>query len=245
MSAPLLAALAATVFLTALLSGIFGMAGGLILLWVLLFLMPVATAIAVHGMVQVVSNGSRAWFTRGWIDWRILGFLCIGMAAAALALFLVAYRPSLIVVSIAVGLMPLLVWLPLGRLQLDATRPIHALLCGFLSGGLAIGVGVSGPIIDIALVRSQIDRRRVIATKAAAQVVNHATKVVFYWSAAAALSAADWWAVAVALPLAVLGTRAGNFVLHRMTDIGFRRWTRWIVTGIGAVYLARGIAQLV
>ena len=207
--------------------------------------MPVATAIAVHGMVQVVSNGSRAWFTRAWIDWRILGFLCLGMATAAATLYLVSYRPSLIVVSIAVGLMPLLVWLPLGRLQLDATRPAHALLCGFISAGLAIGVGVSGPIIDVALVRSQIDRRHVIATKAASQVVNHGTKVAFYWSAAASLSSSGWWAVAVALPLSVLGTRAGNFVLHRLTDVGFRRWTRWIVTGIGLVYLGRGIAQLV
>ena len=244
MSGLLLALLAATVFFTSLLSGIFGMAGGLILLWALLFLMPVATAIAVHGMVQVVSNGSRAWFTRAYIDWRILGVLCLGTISAVVVLLLVSYRPNIIVISIVIGLMPLLVWLPLGRLQLDATRPSHAFFCGFISGGLAIGVGVSGPIIDISLVRSQIDRRHVIATKAAAQFLNHGTKVAFYWSAAAAMPASDWWAVAVAVPLAVVGTQAGNFVLHRMTDIGFRLWTRWIVTGIGAIYLARGIAQL-
>lgn len=244
MSTPLLAFLALVVFATSFLSGIFGMAGGLILLWVLLFVMPVATGIAVHGMVQVVSNGSRAWFTRHYIDWKILGHLCLGTVVAAVLLFLVSYRPSLIVVSIVVGLMPLMVWLPLGRLRLDATQPVHAFFCGFASGGLAIGVGVSGPIIDVALVHSEIDRRSIIATKAAAQTINHGTKTAFYWNAAAALTGSDWIAVAVALPLAIIGTRAGNLVLHRMTDIGFRRWTRWIVTGIGAVYLARGIEQL-
>lgn len=244
MSAPVLAALAVTVFLTSLLSGIFGMAGGLILLWVLLFVMPVTTAIAVHGMVQVVSNGSRAWFTRAYIDWRILGLLCLGTGAAVLLLLLFSYRPNLIAVTLVIGFMPVLVWLPLGRLQLDATRPAHAILAGFISGGLAIGVGVSGPIIDVSLVRSQIDRRRVIATKAAAQLLNHGTKVAFYWGAAAAMPGSDWLAVAVAVPLAIFGTQSGNAILHRMTDIGFRRWTRWIVTGIGLVYLGRGLALL-
>src|SRR5690606_15582298 len=58
--------MAVTVFLTSLLSGIFGMAGGLILLWVLLFLFPVGPAIAIHGVIQAVANGSRAWFSRAY-----------------------------------------------------------------------------------------------------------------------------------------------------------------------------------
>ncbi|RYE68653.1 MAG: sulfite exporter TauE/SafE family protein, partial [Rhizobiaceae bacterium] len=83
--------MAVTVFLTSLLSGIFGMAGGLILLWVLLFLYPVGTAIAIQGVIQMVSNGSRAWFSRAYIDWKILSILCSGVAVSALILFLTSY----------------------------------------------------------------------------------------------------------------------------------------------------------
>ncbi|WP_202807167.1 TSUP family transporter [Pseudorhizobium pelagicum] len=234
-----------TVFLTSLLSGVFGMAGGLILLWVLLLLMPVATAIAVHGLVQMVANGSRAWFSRSYVDRRILAILCAGLLAAVALLLLVDYRPTLVVVSISVGLMPILVWLPVKRLELDASRPWHAFICGIISGGLAIGVGVSGPIIDIFFIRTELDRRTVIATKAAVQFLTHGAKVIFYWDAALTLSSRDWIAVAAAAPIAVLGTGSGNIILHRMTDANFRVWTRWIVTAIGAVYFTRGVLQLV
>lgn len=237
--------MAVVVFLTSLLSGIFGMAGGLILLWVLLLLMPIGTAIAVHGVIQMVSNGSRAWFSRHYIDRRIFAILCIGLAVSAAVLLVADYKPDIIVVSIAIGLMPILVWLPVQRLQLDASRPSHALVCGLIAGALTVGVGVSGPTIDIFFIRTMMDRRKVIATKAAVQMVSHMTKVAFYWNAASLLPASDWIAILIAAPIAILGTSAGHAVLQRMTDAGFRAWTRWIVTGVGAVYLLQGLQQLI
>ena len=221
------------------------MAGGLILLWVLLFLFPVGTAIAIHGVIQMVSNGSRAWFSRAFIDFKILGILGVGLVISTILLLMVDYEPNLVVVSIAIGLMPILVWLPVSRLQLDASKPAHALVCGLIAGALTVGVGVSGPTIDIFFIRTMMDRRKVIATKAAVQVASHATKVVFYWNAAAALPTADWIAILIAAPIAILGTKAGNGILQRITDAKFRAWTRWIVTGVGAVYFTQGILKLI
>src|SRR3954454_20225446 len=45
---------------TAFLSGLFGMAGGLILIGVLLTLMPLPTAMVLHAITQMASNGWRA-----------------------------------------------------------------------------------------------------------------------------------------------------------------------------------------
>ena len=233
--------MAVTVFLTSLLSGIFGMAGGLILLWVLLFLYPVGTAIAIQGVIQMVSNGSRAWFSRAYIDWKILSVLCSGVAVSAVILFLTSYTPSLIVVLIGVGLMPVLVWIPVNRLQLDASRPSHAFLAGLLSGGMTISVGVAGPTVDIFFIRTEMDRRKVIATKASIQTISHLAKIAFYWDAASNLPTVDMVAVLIAAPIAILGARAGNGILQKMTDANFRSWTRWVVTGVGAVYLTQGL----
>jgi uncharacterized membrane protein YfcA len=241
----ILIGMAVTVFLTSLLSGIFGMAGGLILLWVLLFLFPVSTAIAIHGVIQMVSNGSRAWFSRAYIDYRILGILGLGLVISSIILLVVDYQPDLIVVSIAIGLMPILVWMPVSKLRLDASKPLHALACGLIAGALTVGVGVSGPTIDIFFIRTTMDRRKVIATKAAVQVASHATKVVFYWNAASELPTTEWIAVLVAAPIAILGARAGNDILQKMTDQNFRAWTRWIVTGVGAVYFTQGLLKLI
>src|SRR5260221_5416862 len=61
----LIAALGLLMVATAFLSGLFGMAGGLILIGVLLTLMPLPTAMVLHAITQMASNGWRAVLWRG------------------------------------------------------------------------------------------------------------------------------------------------------------------------------------
>lgn len=239
------AALLVAVFFTSTLSGIFGMAGGLVLLGILLVLLPTGTAIAVQGAIQIIANGSRAWLSRAYIDWTILGIICLGILVAGIALYLIRYTPDLATVCIAIGLLPILVWIPKDWLELDASKPHHAFICGLLGGGLNLAVGVSGPTVDIFFIRTMMDRRQIIATKAATQVISHAAKVVFYWNAAAVLAPLEWAAIAMAAPFAIAGTSAGHWILQRLTDANFRAWTRWIVTAIGIFYLVRGLTLLI
>jgi len=239
------AVLLLSVFLTSMLSGIFGMAGGLVLLGILLLILPVGTAIAVQGAIQLIANGSRAYFSRAYIDWRVLLIMTGGLVTAALALFILRYTPDLATVCITIGLLPILLWIPQGWLALDASKPHHAFVCGLLGGGINLAVGVAGPTIDMFFIRTPMDRRTIIATKAAAQVVNHAAKIAFYWGATATLAPFEWAAIALAAPFAVLGTSAGHWVLQRLTDANFKRWTRLIVSAIGIYYLARGISLLI
>jgi uncharacterized protein len=239
------AALLAAVFFTSLLSGIFGMAGGLVLLGILFLVLPVGTAIAVQGTIQLIANGSRAFFSRAFIDWRVLAIMTAGLLVAAALLFTLRYTPDLATVCITIGLLPILLWIPQRWLALDASKPHHAFVCGFLGGGINLAVGVAGPTIDMFFIRTAMDRRTIIATKAAALVVNHAAKIAFYWQATAMLGPNDWWIVALGAPFAVAGTSAGHWVLQRLTDANFKRWTRLLVTAIGIYYLARGIALLI
>ena len=199
---------------------------------------------AVHGVIQLTANGSRAWLSRHYIVWRIVAFMALGVLSAAGLLLLFNYSPNAASVSILIGLMPILVWTPKRWFHLDANRASHAFCCGIASGGLTIAAGVSGPLIDIFFVRSRMDRRQVVATKAMIQVVAHSIKIIFYLGAAMALSAGEWGIVLLAAPFAMLGTQAGNRILHRLTDANFRTWTRGIVTGSGVFYFAQGIFLL-
>ena len=244
MSPIILAVLAFATFCTSVLSGIFGMAGGMILLAALMTLLPVTTAIAVQGAIQIVANGSRAIFSRAYIEWRILAIMCSGLMVAAVVLFILRYTPDFATVCIAVGLMPILVWIPKSWLALDASKPVHAFFCGLMSGGLNLAVGVAGPTVDIFFIRTEMDRRTVIATKAAMQVFSHGAKVIFYGATASAMAPGDWLLVLITAPLAILGTNVGYHVLQRLSDQNFRKWTRWIVTAIGLFYLVRGILAL-
>lgn len=233
--------LVVAVFLTATFSGVYGMVGGMMLLWVLLLLMPVSAAIAVQGILQLVANISRAWFARHYMNWRIIGFSVVGLGLAVLVLSAIRYTPNLAAVSICIGLLPVFAWMPVRWIHLDASRPGHAFLCGFSSGLLNIGTGVAGPIVDIFFVRTEMDRRAVIATKAMLVGCSHVAKIAFYSGALVGMDSTTQAAVLIAAPFSVLGSMAGHRILVRLTDQGFRRATRWLVTIVGVFFLTQGI----
>ena len=39
------------------------------------------------------------------------------------------------------------------------------------------------------------------------------------------------------------GTAVGGMILNRVSDVDFKRWTRWIITAVGVSYLVQA-AQL-
>ena len=72
MSPLLISVLCLAMIGTSLLSGIFGMAGGMILIGVLLVLLPVPEAMMLHGVTQLASNGWRGllWWQARALDAR-------------------------------------------------------------------------------------------------------------------------------------------------------------------------------
>ena len=60
---------------TSILSGILGMAGGMILMAILVSTVSVAAAMMIHGAVQATANGSRAWFLRSHIHYFLDTFV--------------------------------------------------------------------------------------------------------------------------------------------------------------------------
>ena len=49
------------------------------------------------------------------------------------------------------------------------------------------------------------------------------------------------WVYAGAIVLAFSGTSLAAFVLHRMTDADFRRWSRLLIRSVSLIYLGRGL----
>lgn len=225
-------------FVTAAVSGVLGMAGGLLLMGALLLVLPVAVAFVVHGLLQLVSNGWRAFLQRRHIRWASLGWYGLGAVGAVALLAVVTYVPDKQVTYLLLGLVPALVWLPERWLALDITQPAQAVLAGLLTTGVNLLAGVSGPLLDVFFQRTSLTRHAVVATKAATQVLAHTAKVVVYGGLVAGGSV-PYAVVLAAVPLSMLGTALGGRVLDRMTDASFARITRWVVTGIGAAYLVQ------
>lgn len=231
------------VLVTSTISGVFGMAGGLMLMGALALALPVSAAMVTHGAVQIVSNGWRAILHRRHLNWRIVALYAVGAAFAAGALALLAYAPSKAWVYLLLGLVPALAWLPKDVLRLDAARPAHAFACGLAVTGLNLAAGVAGPLLDIFFIRTALTRHQIVATKAATQVLSHLAKVAFYGApflfASEPTGLPPLWFFLAAAPLAMLGGEIGARVLDAMSDRSFLKWTRWIVTALGALYLAQ------
>ncbi len=245
-TALLAALLAASALVTSFISGILGMAGGMILMGILLALLPVPAAMMLHGITQLASNGWRAFLWRQQVDWRIFRGYCLG-ALTALAFFaavrLVVGKP---IAFIVMGLTPFVtLWLPEG-LHLNVERRGHPFACGLACSALALTAGVSGPILDIFFVRSKMRRHAVIATKATTQSFSHITKIVYFGAIVSLEGGAhvDPWMGAMMIALAFAGTSMSRSVLERMNDVSFRRWTRWTVMVLGLLYLADGLVLL-
>ncbi|MEM1086138.1 MAG: sulfite exporter TauE/SafE family protein [Pseudomonadota bacterium] len=237
----------ATTLITSFISGIFGMAGGIILMAVLAGLVSVAMAMIIHGGIQLFANGYRAYLLREAINWRVFGLYCVGAAigVALLAGFvaLVNWRPDKQTLYLLLGLTPMLIWLPKERFNLDIQRRGDALAAGALVQGLNTLAGVAGPLLDLFFVRTDMTRQQIVATKSVTQALSHAIKIGF-WTVPV-VTAAGWaamppiWLFAAAIPLSMLGTRLGKSVLDRMNDVNFRDWMKGLVTAIGCVLLLR------
>ena len=236
----------AMAFVTATLSGVLGLAGGLVLMGALAVVLPVSAAFVTHGLLQLVANGWRAILHRKHVRWDIVGWYALASLIAGVVVTFLAFAPSKPLLFLFLGMVPWLTWLPQRWINLDAGRPLQAFLSGLSVTGLNLAAGVAGPLLDIFFVRTELTRHAIVATKAATQVFSHLAKIVVYGAplfAAGGKGMPPWWVFALAIPLSMAGTAVGGAILNRVSDVDFKRWTRWIVTGVGVTYLFQA-AQL-
>jgi uncharacterized membrane protein YfcA len=237
-----LAVVAASVLVTSFISGIFGMAGGLILLGVLLLFLDVAPAMVLFGTIQMAANGWRAALWSRHVHWGIVWRYLIGSTTMFLALRPLAELPNKATLYIMLGLLPFAAYALPQRFNPDITRPGAPYICGAFIIVLQLMAGAAGHILDVFFQKSALDRRSIVATKAVTQVAGHIYRIVYFGSFVPSFDVGlQWWAYVVAIGLALCGTALAAGVLTRMTDDGFRAWSRRVTISVAVTYLVRGL----
>lgn len=242
MGALIAAVIIIATFATAFLSSIFGMLGGLILMGILASLLPVASAMILHGLIQLTSNGYRAWLNRKDIHWPIVATLFIGNTIALTGLAFVSFSPDRITVLCALGALPYIAWALPEKLALDVTKKPIGIFAGIIVVATNLLAGVGGPLLDVFFQRVELTRHQIVATKAVAQALGHISKIIFYGGLTVTAAAENWpvlWLMLMAVAASVSGTRLGKRVLDKMTDAIFFSWTQRIMLTVGAVLLMR------
>jgi len=238
-------AIVASVFATSVLSGILGMAGGMILMAILISTATVANAMILHGAVQATANGSRAWFLRRQIQWRLLPPYMLGAASSVAVFTALALVPDAGVVLILVGLFPWLARVSKRLRGLDITQPMTTVSCGFVVTSAQLLAGASGPLLDVFYVSSPLNRQQIVANKALTQTLGHLLKIAYYGFIIAVTTTLPAGLFVAAIIVAVAGTRVGTLVLLRWNDADFQRVSQIIILTIATLCIAQGAYRLI
>ncbi len=228
---------------TATLSGVFGMGGGMILMGILAATVPLATAMILHGIVQLGANGFRAILLARYIRWRIFAAVAVGAVVVLAAFVWLQWRLEVDAVFLVLGAIPLVALTLPPALRLTVESPTQAVLCGSLLTGLQLVAGASGPILDAFFLRGRLNRFEIVATKASIGALGHILKLLYWGIFLRSAEAADipWWLGVLCVLAALTGTRLGKSLLARLREHSFRRYSRLLIIAIASVYLARGL----
>ena len=230
---------------TSLLSGLVGMAGGVVLMAVLVNILPVSSAMVLHGITQFTANGSRTLILRKHLMWRLLPGYILGASAAVAGFSALLFVPEASVVLILLGLFPWLARLQPKSSALNITRPASNIICGFSVTSAQLLAGAAGPLLDLFYLNSGLDRQTVVANKALTQTIGHLLRIFYYGAIISVATPLPNWLFLAAAIAAVIGTRLGTWLLARWDDQRFQRVSGQIILATGTICILQGSYQLI
>lgn len=221
-------------FATSILSAIVGMAGGITLLAIMLLFFEPLVAIPLHGVVQLVSNSSRAVIQRAHLRWDLIwryGLLLVPLGFVGVEITQ-SLPPSL--TRAVIGIFVLLAtWAP-GALLLgthpEAIDPNRRfILLGGAVGLLNTTLGATGPLIAPFFLNLGLTRFALIGTKAGCQALGHIAKILVFGVVGFVYT--DYVALLVALSgSVVVGTMVGSRILAYVNELWFVRLYKGVLT---------------
>lgn len=229
-------ALSVATFLTAALSGLIGMAGGVTLLAVMTFFLKVQVIVPVHGVVQLVSNGSRSFFLKQAIVWRIFTPFAL---AAPLGSF-ISYQFLKKAESAEIFLIPIILIILYVLFKPKRMPSIKLGVFGYGVLGLSAGllsplIGATGPLLAPFFMRDDLTKESVVATKAVTQTWTHLLKIPVFIGLTFPYEDYILLIFFMAM-MAVTGTKFGLYLLGRVSEDLFRKLYK-IFLGLAALRL--------
>jgi uncharacterized membrane protein YfcA len=176
---------------------------------------------------------------RRYVLWPIFGWYVLGAVIAFGCMWMIAFVPDKAMVYLSLGVMPFVVEALPASLRPNIEWRGVPFFTGVVTTIIQILAGVGGLFLDVFFQKSMLDRKTTNATKAVTQSFSHIVRALYFGSLSG-VGDLPVWATGPAILLAITGTSLAPFVIERMTDHGFRQWTRAIIIAISVVYLARG-----
>lgn len=209
--------------LTAIISGVVGMAGGITLLSFMTFFLKLDVIVPLHGIVQLSSNSSRTFFLRKAIHKKITTFFLLG---APIGTFL-AYKLIVEIPNKKYFLIPVALLIFYTLFKPKKLPALNIPLWGFLPLGILTGlmgplVGATGPLLAPFFLREDLKKEEIVATKAVSQMFGHLLKIPLFL--ALDFPYREYFPLLLIMTIsAIVGTRIGVFLLGKVSEDIFKK----------------------
>ncbi|HKV49679.1 MAG TPA: sulfite exporter TauE/SafE family protein [Gemmatimonadaceae bacterium] len=238
---PVALLLAGVAFVAATLAAVTGFGGAAVLLPVLVTVFGVREAIPILTVAQLIGNGSRVWFNRGELEWRVVGWFALGAVPFGFAGGLLLARAPLSALTRLLGafLILVVVW---RRLHPGPPRrpPLQSFaVIGAGASFLSALLGSVGPIMAPFFLAFGLVKGAYIGTEALSTVVMHVVKLVAYRQGSLLTGAAIIAGLALG-PIMIAGSWAGKHIVDRLPEWVFVLLIELTLVAAGLLFLIRG-----
>ena len=221
-------------FITSSISAVLGMGGGIILLGIMAILIPEGyMVIALHGIIQLVSNTTRTYVFKTHIKKQLIKEFSIGvMVGLFISTLIILLMVYIFQVSSAneiktdflkpiVGVF--IIWYLFFKKNKINKRNKTFYYVGGISGISTVFIGATGPLIAPFFLNQKFTKENIIANKAACQMITHLGKIpifIYFFK----VNYLEEYNVLLPLIVAVfIGTNFGKQILKFIPDKIFKK----------------------
>ncbi len=205
----------ATVF-TSGFAAVLGQGGGLMLFALLAIYIDLPLLIAIHAVIQISSNSSRAVLAIGHIQWKVISPIVIGTILGAILITPALEHTNWQWMQPIMGIY--ILYLTWGTsISLPRSLPNALFGTGLLQGSMGMLLGATGPLTNALLLAKGLTKDAIVASNAVIMSTSHIIKVILF----SVLGVSLWDHLNLLLILsaaAVLGSFLGNKIRGKVPD---------------------------
>jgi uncharacterized membrane protein YfcA len=199
----------------------------------LLFVEPIV-AIPLHGVIQLVSNGSRTIIQRRHVQWPILARYSVLLVPGGILGLVVLQRLPADAMRALIGVFVIFAtWAPsallLGAHPEQTDPKTRFFWLGGVAGLLNTSLGAIGPLIAPFYLNLGLARQQLVGTKAACQMVGHLVKIVLFGAIGFAFGEYALL-LGVCTACVIAGTWIGSRLLDRISENAFVALYKTVLT---------------
>ena len=240
-STEVFALLILSTLITSAFTAVLGQGGGLMLMGVLAQVMPAASLIPIHAVIQTASNASRAILSLRDINWGIITPILIGILLGAVVVTPLISHINWDGMQLVIGVF--ILWTVWGNgLKLTSKIPFPLASLGIAQGSLGVLLGATGPLGNAILLAKGLNRESLIASNAVIMFASHAIKIVVFMIMGVALSTYTLLLIALSLA-AIIGSYIGKHLRPKLSEPLFFKLFRFSLTLLALRMLYLGLTS--